>query len=142
MLHRPRTVLDAVEVSANYAEVTGHVCETEIRVSPDDDRVIWLVTSYEDDIVIGCFAGPPDELGEPRDEVTAGADHHQRIAQARMVVALAEPEIQRRVEDQHRAIAERRGRLECEMVAHIRQTQETDGHKRPAPDPRHCPTAL
>lgn len=121
MSHRPHTLLDAIEVTANYPEVTGHVCETAIRVAPDDDRVIWLVTSYEDDIVIGCFAAPPDELGEPRDDATAAADLHQRIAQARRVVAHAEPEIQHRVEEQHRVIAERRSQLEREMVARIRQ---------------------
>ena len=86
----PATVLDAIEITTNFIGEPGHVHQTSIRVAPGDDRVIWLVTAYDDKTVVGVFAALPDEPPN-----VAQADV---VARARQVYEQADPQTLQRAE--------------------------------------------
>lgn len=96
------TALDAVQSRINFVDPPGHVCETSIRLAPDDDRVIWLLTAYDKTTVIGTFAALPDE-----EEGTVQEAVQDQARAAYAMTALADPELIARAERINAAIAER-----------------------------------
>lgn len=86
----PATVLDAIEITTNFIGEPGHVHQTSIRVAPHDDRVVWLVTAYDDQTVIGVFAALPDE---PQNTA-----QYDVVTKARQVYEQADPQTLRRAE--------------------------------------------
>lgn len=92
-----RTALDAITSSTNFGDPPGLVHETSIRVGPLDDRVIWLVTGYDESTVLGAFAALPDP--EP------GIVQQVVQDQARLVYAMTDLARIERAEASHAAVA-------------------------------------
>lgn len=89
-----KTVIDHIVTSTMGYPVEYHLCDTDLQVSPGDDRVIWLVTSQLDDIVVGAFAAEPQ--GQADDAVLTAHAHH--------VIGAASSDVLARVEAQHASL--------------------------------------
>lgn len=84
------TAMDAIVSTTNFIGEPGHLHETSIRLAPNDDRVIWLLTAYDDQTVVGAFAALPDE--------TPNHTQLDVVVRARQMWEQADPQIIERAE--------------------------------------------
>lgn len=91
-------VLEHWEISTNPGDLSlnglaCHIMLTNVRAAPNDDRVVYLVTSCRDDIVIGSFLATPWEADARVEQL------------ALLTLATCDPATRQRVYQQHAAIA-------------------------------------